>query len=332
MRIMLLIMSTITLPAPGPGELPEAIVQAAVRHAFEQLAAGRAVQPAQAVTDLPGGGDVIAYQAALADEQVYAVKVSPYLPQPDGPALVTAWTLLLSTRTGEPVLLIDSKALTTERTAATTALAVDLLARPQARRLAVIGLGPVGRAHLRHTLAVRDFDRIRAWSPSATSEDVAELAAEIGIGRAGEPAAEPTLADSAQDAICEADVVLLCTSAAAPVIDVTRLEPGVLVTSVSTNAPMAHEIDPAALPDLEVYADHAPAAFAAAGELRLAHQQSGFTLEAIRGDLAGVLAGTSPAPSGQRVVFFRSVGLGIEDAAVALAALTHHRDHPKDLS
>ena len=284
--------------------LPAAATQAAVRRAFQQMAAGRAVQPLQVVTDIPGGGDVITYQAVLADERVYAVKVSPYLPQADGSATVTAWTLLLSLDTGEPLLLIDAKALTAERTAATTALAVDLLARPDATRLAVIGLGQVGQAHLRHAQSVRAFDDIRVWAPSVTRWE--------GAGE---------LASSAAAAIEGADVVLLCTPAAEPVIDVSTLAPGTLVTSISTNAPFAHEIDPAALPDLDVYADHCPAAFAAAGEMRIAAREHGFTQANIRGDLAGLLAGTSPAPSGDRVVFFRSVGLGIEDAAVALAAL-----------
>jgi L-arginine dehydrogenase len=309
MRIILLIMSTPKILLDDGAALPEAEVQLAVRQAFEQLAAGRAVQPQQVVTDLPDGGDVIAYQGVLADAGVYAVKVSPYLPQPGGKAVVTAWTLLLSTRTGQPLLLADSARLTTERTAATTALAVDLLARPGAHRLAVIGLGPVGRAHLRHALAVRRFDEIRVWSRTATDADLDGLGAGV------------RLAASADEAADGADVVLLCTSAAAPVVDARRLAPGTLITSVSTNAPMAHEIDPAALGHLDVYADYAPAAYAAGGEMRLAAAEHGFTASAIRGDLAGLVAGTAPAPTGARPVFFRSVGLGIEDAAVALAAL-----------
>ena len=43
-----------------------------------------------------------------------------------------------------------------------------------------------------------------------------------------------------------ADVVMLCTSAGRPVIDVTALKPGAVVTSISTNVPNAHEVDPAA--------------------------------------------------------------------------------------
>jgi len=287
--------------------LSESAVQAAVRKAFAQLAAGRAVQPGQVVTDLPGGGDVIAYQAVLADDEVYAVKVSPYLPQPGGPAVVTAWTLLLSTRTGRPLLLADAGRLTVERTAATTALAVDLLARPDARTLAVIGLGPVGRAHLRHARAVRGFSDVRVFSRSATVDAL------DGLG-------DVTLAPSADDAAHGADVVLLCTSAAAPVVDVRALGPGTLVTSVSTNAARAHEIDPAALPDLDVYLDHTPAGFPAAGDMRIAAER-GYTAEQVRGDLPGLLSGTAAGPGRDRVVLFRSVGLGIEDAAVALAVL-----------
>jgi L-arginine dehydrogenase len=55
--------------------------------------------------------------------------------------------------------------------------------------------------------------------------------------------------------------------------------------------------------------------------MRLAAAGHGFTLDAIRGDLPSLLAGTAPAPTGAAPVFFRSVGLGIEDAAVALAVL-----------
>jgi L-arginine dehydrogenase len=90
---------------------------------------------------------------------------------------------------------------------------------------------------------------------------------------------------------------------------------------VSTNAPMAREVDPGALAGLDVYVDYTPAATAAAGELRIAAADHGFTPDDIRGDLTGILSGTAPLPDGGKPVFFRSVGLGIEDAAVALAAL-----------
>lgn len=48
--------------------------------------------------------------------------------------------------------------------------------------------------------------------------------------------------------------------------------------------------------------------------------EAGWDAGAVRGVLADLVVGTAPAPSGERVVYFRSVGLGIEDAAVAWAA------------
>ena len=118
-----------------------------------------------------------------------------------------------------------------------------------------------------------------------------------------------------------ADVALLCTSAADAVIDIRAVQPGALVTSVSTNAPRAHEIDPAALLELDVYCDYAAAALASAGDFRIAAEAHGFGREHLRGDLPGLLSARRRAPSGERPAFFRSVGLGLEDAAVALAAL-----------
>ncbi|MER5999723.1 ornithine cyclodeaminase family protein [Nonomuraea angiospora] len=281
-------------------ELPAARVLNALRAAFTELAGGKATQPPQTVTLLPGGGDVIAYQAAQGD--AYGVKVSPYLPQPGGRAVITAWTLLLSTRTGRPLLLCDAAALTVERTAATSALAVDEVARPGAAALAVIGSGPVARAHLRYARAVRDFTSVRMYSPSLTASAAPE---------------DVTVAGSAEEAVAGADVVLLCTSAAQPVIDAAGLQPGTVVTSISTNAPRAHEIAPQALAAMDVYGDHRPTVTATAGEMAIAAEQGLWSAGDLRGDLPELLTGACPAPTGDRPVFFRSVGLGIEDLAVA---------------
>lgn len=302
-------MSTQIFLSKAEAAVAETDVLAAVRGAFEELAAGQAVQPNQVLTELPGGGDVIVYQAVLAGAGVHAIKVSPYIPQPEGKPVITAWTLLMSATTGEPLLLVDSAALTVERTAATTALGIDLLADPDARRLALVGVGAIGRAHLRYARLVRDFDDVRVFSRNLDPAVVEQLGDDV------------LAASSAADAVDGAEVVMLCTSAAEPVIDVGAIRGGVLVTSISTNAPRAHEIAPELLKSLDVYCDYTPAAVAGAGEMRIAAEVHGFTADDIRGDLPGLLAGSARPPSGERPVFFRSIGLGIEDAAVALAAL-----------
>ncbi len=283
----------------------------AMRTLFAGLHAGKVAQPPQTLTLLPdgSGGDFITYIAALADPPVFGAKLSPYLPRPGG-GLVTAWTLLMSSETGAPLMLCDSLAITRERTAATTALAVDLLAPRTATRLALIGTGAVGRAHLRHALPLRPWQQIRVWSPRA-----AERAAEI---ESAAPSAR--IAASLLDAVEDAEVVMLCTSAAAAVVDPAGLPHCRLLTSISTNAPRAHEIPPARLAELDVYCDlrgHAPLA---AGEMLLA-RESGWDPASIRGDLAELTAGAAPLP--ERTAFFRSIGLGCEDVALAAAIHGH---------
>ncbi|RKT98867.1 ornithine cyclodeaminase [Burkholderia sp. Nafp2/4-1b] len=315
-----------TQPAPTlPLTVDEAAVRAALpaldvlgtlRRMFASLASARAVQPPQTLTLFPEqAGDFITYLGALADEQVFGAKLSPYVVTGSKP-IVTAWTALMSMRTGQPLMWCDAALLTVERTAGTTALAVDCLAPRDARRLAVIGAGAVGLAHLRHTAALRDWASISAYSPAL----------------AGDPALQATLAQvdpraraaaSVEACVRDADVVMLCTSSGTPVLADGMLTCPALVTSISTNVARAHEIPPAWLPDMDVYCDYRHTTPASAGEMQIAAAEHGWTPERIVGDLPALVAGTCAAPSRTRHAFFRSIGLGLEDIAIAHALYTH---------
>ena len=286
-------------------------VHQAMRAMFASLAEGRAVQPAQQLVEFPGGGDFINYLGVLADEGVYGIKTSPYIPGPQG-ATVTAWTLLMSMRSGQPLLLCDAKSLTTARTAATTAVAVEELAPAHATRLAIIGSGPVARAHLHYVKNLRDWQEIRLYSPRLATES-ATRQAEL---RALDPRLQ--LCTSQEEAVVTADVILLCTSSAGPVLDPLRLGRNVLVTSISTNAPRAHEVPPASLVGMDVYCDYRATTPGAAGEMVLA-SESGWNRQLIRGDLPELVSGLVAKPTYERPVFFRSIGLGLEDMALANA-------------
>ncbi|MFB9465512.1 ornithine cyclodeaminase family protein [Streptomyces cinereospinus] len=296
-------MRVITTP-----HVSEQAVLAALREAFGDPSHAGPAGPGQFVVDLPGGGDVIHYPAVLPAAGIHAVKVSPYLPQPAGPAVVTAWTLLVSLSTGQPLALLDASGLTVERTAATTVLAVGLLLPPDAGTAAVVGYGRVGRAHARYLRHVRPGMTVRAFSP-------------LGIEEADDTV---QAVHSLEEAVTGADLVMLCTSAAGDVLDPRDLPAGVVVTSISTNAPGAREIPSAAVPDLDVYVD-ARTSLQVATELAQA-AASGWDPATVRGDLAGLVAGRAPRPAGERPVYFRSVGLGIEDAAVAWAAYENGND------
>ncbi|MCU1749945.1 ornithine cyclodeaminase family protein [Pseudomonas sp. 6D_7.1_Bac1] len=292
-----------------------------LRKLFRDLAAGQAVQPAQQLVEFPqGAGDFINYLGVLAEDGVYGVKTSPYIVRKDGP-LVTAWTLLMSMQTGQPLLLCDAGELTTARTAATTAVAVDALALPHASRLAIIGSGPVAQAHLHYVKNVREWHSISLYSPSLASQDSQRLAQLTAID------SRLQVQDSREEAILDADVIMLCTSSAGPVIDPRRLSKPALITSISTNAVRAHEVPPETLSDMQVYCDYRLTTPGSAGEMLIASEQHGWDKSSIAGDLAELLSEQTPRPTYDRHVFFRSIGLGLEDIALANAIYQLHRQN-----
>ncbi|CAI8932348.1 NAD(P)H-dependent anabolic L-arginine dehydrogenase DauB [Pseudomonas sp. IT-P258] len=289
-----------------------------LRKLFRDLAAGQAVQPAQQLVEFPqGAGDFINYLGVLAGEGVYGIKTSPYIVREQGP-LVTAWTLLMSMQTGQPLLLCDAGELTTARTAATTAVAVDALAPLTANRLAIIGSGKVAQAHLHYVKGLRDWQSISLYSPS-----VSEDAETVRLLKNIEP--RLNIVDSREAAVQDADVIMLCTSSAGPVIDPSSLRKPALITSISTNAPRAHEVPPQSLNDMQVFCDYRLTTPGSAGEMLIAAKRHDWDKGAIVGDLPDLLSGKVLRPDYDRHVFFRSIGLGLEDIALANAIyrLTH---------
>lgn len=284
-----------------------------LRKLFRDLAAGQAVQPAQQLVEFPqGAGDFINYLGVLAEDGVYGIKTSPYIVREQGP-LVTAWTLLMSMQTGQPLLLCDAGELTTARTAATTAVAVDALAPLNARRLAIIGSGKVAQAHLHYAKDLRDWQSISLFSPGLSELDAEARAHLQSLD------SRLSLVDSREAAIHDADVIMLCTSSAGPVIDPATLSKPALITSISTNAPRAHEVPPQRLNDMQVFCDYRQTTPGSAGEMLIAGEQHGWDKDSIVGDLPDLLSEKVQRPGYDRHVFFRSIGLGLEDIALANA-------------
>jgi ornithine cyclodeaminase/alanine dehydrogenase-like protein (mu-crystallin family) len=127
--------------------------------------------------------------------------------------------------TGACKAFLDGTYITAIRTSAAAALACDLLARRDARVLAIVGAGVQGEHHLRTFPLVRAFEEIRI--ASARHEDAERLAAT-------DPRARAT---TAQEAARGADVVALATHAAQPVIEPGWIAPGTHVSSIGYRPP-----------------------------------------------------------------------------------------------
>jgi ornithine cyclodeaminase/alanine dehydrogenase-like protein (mu-crystallin family) len=223
---------------------------------------------------------------------------------------------LFDGQSGVPTAILDAAAITEVRTAAVSAVATSVLARQDARIIAILGAGTQARAHLRALAGAGDFEQVRVYAPTRQHADALAQQA----GDAGVPV---IVSSSAQEAVRDADVVVTATSSREPVLQRDWLRPGAHVNAVGASSPQARELDTATVAASALYCDSRESLRHEAGEFALAIAEGLITGEEhIRAELGEVLAGTA---AGRRdageLTLFRSLGLAIEDLAAAETAV-----------
>ncbi len=214
--------------------------------------------------------------------------------------------VLYDAEIGVPEAILDASAVTEIRTAAVTAVATDVLARPDARVLAILGAGVQARAHLRALRDTRAFEEIRAFAPNRRLEGATACA-------------------TAEEAVRGADVVVTATSSPTPVVRHEWLSPGVHLNAIGASVPSAYEIEPRTFAVATVFADSRESVEHEAGEYRLAARE-GLRAE-VAAELGEVLVGEHPGRAGEdELTLFRSLGIAVEDLAAARAAVASARE------
>ena len=133
------------------------------------LARGEAIQPLRTVIRLPGGrGAFAAMPAQTSHPDAFGLKVITVYPGNEGTPFDShqGAVLLFEPTHGTLAAIMDASALTALRTAAVSAVATRVLARPDAGDLALLGTGAEARTHLEAMRCVRPLRRVRAWSRS----------------------------------------------------------------------------------------------------------------------------------------------------------------------
>ena len=227
---------------------------------------------------------------------------------------------LFDGETGQPTAILDASAITEIRTAAVTAVATGLLARTDARTLAVLGAGVQGRAHLEALATVRDFAEVRIYSP--TQAHARALAEQPGL-----PGAQVSAVATAEDAVRGADVVVAVTNSREPVLAHAWLKPGAHLNAVGASTPNAREIDTATVAASALFCDSRDSLRNEAGEFQLAVREGAIPGDDhVRAELGEVLAGIAPGRRDDgELTLFRSLGIGVEDLAAAETAVAAAR-------
>ncbi|WP_329343445.1 ornithine cyclodeaminase family protein [Streptomyces sp. NBC_01352] len=220
---------------------------------------------------------------------------------------------LFDVATSELLALLDGTSVTGFRTAATSALAADLIAPAGPLRVAVIGSGFEAQHHVRALAAVRQLATVTVFSPSPDSRArFLENLADLGLPM--------TAADSAPKAVAGADLVVCAARShdEQPTLRGEWLEPGMTVVSIGSTLPEQRELDADAIARADlIVTDHIDEVTHDTGDM-IAAKEEGVVLDGKITSLADVVAGrVSARPSPDAVVLYKSVGTALQDLAVA---------------
>jgi ornithine cyclodeaminase/alanine dehydrogenase len=220
---------------------------------------------------------------------------------------------LYDLRTMALLCLMDANAITGFRTAATTALALDILANLDARRVAVIGSGFEAKTHVRALAAVRSLDSVTVYSPRPESRArfIEELS-DLGVPM--------DAADSAEGAVADAGIILCAARSRdeTPTLRGAWLKPGMTVASIGSTLQEQREVDPDTI---------AAAALIVADMPHEVADETGDMLAATAADvqfsdrliaLDELVSGAHPGRvDKEQIILYKSVGSAIQDIVVA---------------
>src|SRR5262249_8874853 len=232
---------------------------------------------------------------------------------------VNATYALLDPGTGESLAVMEANHLTDLRTAATSAVATDLLARLDAQTLGVFGAGPQAIAHLAVLPHVRKFTRFLVCG--STRSDLKTFCQKMREDHSIQ--VEPV---NAETCARESDVLCTCTTSHEPLFDGRLLRPGTHLNLVGAFQTHTREVDDESIKRARVVVDTYEGALAEAGDVLIPLRKGAITREHILADLHELANGqkrvrTSP----EDITLFKSLGCALEDLVTAMLVYNKSR-------
>jgi ornithine cyclodeaminase len=291
----------------------------AMRSGLSALASGAAQQPVRTIIGSWAAPGLMGLMPSFTEggTGIYGLKAICITPGNPAVGLDShqGIVLLSDGATGVPLAVLNASAVTEVRTAAVSVLATELLARPGAGDLAVIGTGVQARAHILAFSATRPLRRVRV-----VGRDAAKATA-FAESLAPAVEAEITGCASVTEAVAGADIIVTATSSAQPVLFRDWVADGAHVNAVGACLRDMRELDSALMAGAAVYADSREGLRAEAGDFLVPEAEGLITPADVRGTLGELLNGTA---AGRRddgeITVFESLGLAVEDLSAAQAA------------
>ncbi|AEI50166.1 ornithine cyclodeaminase family protein [Runella slithyformis] len=285
-----------------------------MKEAFRSLSRGEAVVPLRInLSQTAQNAQTLFMPVYLPSAEALGVKmVTVFRDNPiQNLPLIHGLMLVMDGTNGQPLALLDAEYLTALRTGAASGLATDLLARKEAKVLAVFGTGAQARTQTEGVAAVRTLEKVLVFGRNLETADAFCHEMRIKTGLPMEVAQQP-------ERLLEADIICTATTSNVPVFEHRHLKKGVHINGVGSYRPETRELPGETMQAARITVDQRTAAAAEAGDILLPMNDGMLGEAPIFTELGEIVAGIkSGRRSDDEITVFKSVGNAAQDLAVA---------------
>jgi ornithine cyclodeaminase/alanine dehydrogenase len=286
----------------------------AVENAFRELANGTARMPTRVSVPLPEKQGWLGVMPAFLSQAgslatkivtVYENNVTRH-----GVPNVLAVIILNDVETGRVEAVIEGSYITAMRTGAVAGVATRYLARQNATKLGIFGCGAQGRTQLEAVCQVREISSVLVYDRDKRrmQDFVSKSSSQAKI----------LAAETPEEVVRGSEIIVTATTSTTPVFNGVDIRPGTHINAIGAFTPDARELDDQTITKAQIVVDSLAAAFEEAGDIVIPLRNGIISREDIWAELGEIAGGSKPGrTTDEEITVFKSVGLGIQDAAVA---------------
>jgi len=287
-----------------------------VREAMIAFSAGVTRQHLRSILPLGPKGVFGIMPGALAEGGMFGAKLIGVYPGNFAKGLQShqGVVVLFEGETGAPVCIAHAGEITAIRTAAASAVATDALARPEARRMAILGYGEQAGTHAQAISHVRRLEAITVWGrdPARAGAFATATQARVGI--------PVSVAGTVREAVADADIVTTVTNAREPILQGAWIAPGTHLNLVGSSGAGPSEVDHDLVVRSRFIADSREGVLAQGAEFLRAKEAGLIGDDHVVGEIGQVLAGDLEGrQSADQITVYKSLGHVVQDLAAAKA-------------
>jgi len=290
------------------------------REAYVKLAEGEAVNPERVLLSVPGGASMFFMPAHVSGQRTVSIKIARVNPENPARSLPTVMSdiLVYDSRSGALVAEISGETLTAIRTAASSAVATDVLAQGDVETLGLLGTGRQAEAHVPAIQQVRDISRVVVYSRDKTRGE----AFARQISRDYELETLP--ADSPEQVVKRSDLIVTATTSHTPLFKGELVKKATHVNAVGAAEPGAREVDTSLVKRSILVVDSRAQAISTYGDIMIPMRENAIEETHIRAELGELLAKKRSISRGPNdITLFKSGGLAVLDAVAADYIVSH---------